>query len=63
MGIKYNYKDVSKIVDDLGYCLLSNEYINARTKLNIREADVYQVFAKPNKCKGKQKMEKLLMKR
>jgi hypothetical protein len=41
MGIKYNYKDVSKIVDDLGYCLLSNEYINARTKLNIREADVY----------------------
>lgn len=41
-GIKYKYIEVRNIIKKYGYELLSDKYINARTKLNIKDIEGYK---------------------
>ena len=41
-GIKYKYIEVKNIIKEYGYELLSDKYVNARTKLSIKDIDGYK---------------------
>lgn len=41
-GVKYTYEEVRNIVESYGYRLISNEYKNMRTKINIIDKDGYK---------------------
>lgn len=44
-GKKYTYNEVLNLINNLGYKLLSNEYINARTYLSIQDKNDYKYYS------------------
>lgn len=48
---KFIYKEVKEFINSLGYQLISEEYINNRTKLTIQDKDDYLYFVNLDKIK------------